>query len=481
MSRFFGLSGALILAVFALLPLFTLSFLSLSSSSLRPAFLSPSPPSTDATDETTTIIICPHDRILVLAPHPDDETLACAGIIQKAVALNLPLKVVFLTYGDDNEWSFLVYRKFPVLGPQAIKKMGLLREKEARLATAELGVRPDQIVFLGYPDHSLESIWNEHWGNSPPAVGSLSRARQVPYPDAFRPGAPYKGEEIVEDLRSILQEFKPTKIFLSHPADNHPDHRSLYLFTRVALWDIEDEITQSWPQSPQLFPYLVHFSGWPKPKGLHQSLRLEPPAAMSRSIHWVSEPLEAKEIATKLEALKKHKSQHESAAPFLNAFIRQNELFGDFPELEVSEISQSAGASSVWLEADKLVISFYAPYVPPAEINIGVDTNEVRTEDEVHFSFRLFGYRKDVPFAKMPKLWIRVSERRAKVYDRGMKLNQASIKVRRNKSNLDVAVPLDVLASPQKVFLGTKTPLSTREASCFCWRIISLNAKIIKR
>ena len=55
------------------------------------------------------------DRVLVLAPHPDDEVLGAGGVIQQAVAQKLPIKIVFLTYGDSNQWSFLLYRKHPVV------------------------------------------------------------------------------------------------------------------------------------------------------------------------------------------------------------------------------------------------------------------------------------------------------------------------------------------------------------------------------
>ena len=67
------------------------------------------------------------DRILILAPHPDDEVLGCGGIIQTAVKMKLPLEVVFLTYGDNNQWSFFVYRKHPVIMPKAVRKMGEIR------------------------------------------------------------------------------------------------------------------------------------------------------------------------------------------------------------------------------------------------------------------------------------------------------------------------------------------------------------------
>jgi len=41
------------------------------------------------------------ERILILAPHPDDETLGCGGTIQKALLQGKTVKVVFLTSGDS--------------------------------------------------------------------------------------------------------------------------------------------------------------------------------------------------------------------------------------------------------------------------------------------------------------------------------------------------------------------------------------------
>jgi len=53
----------------------------------------------------------PTDRILILAPHPDDEAIGTAGVIQKALRAGAALKVVLFTNGDHNEWAFIVYEK----------------------------------------------------------------------------------------------------------------------------------------------------------------------------------------------------------------------------------------------------------------------------------------------------------------------------------------------------------------------------------
>src|SRR5262245_39556072 len=117
------------------------------------------------------------DRILVLAPHPDDEVLGAGGVLREAVERGIPVRVVFLTNGDSNEWSFLAYRKRPVVLPRAVLAMGAIRQREAVLATESLGVPAADLSFLGYPDYGTLDIWRSHWGSRPPDRGRLTRAR----------------------------------------------------------------------------------------------------------------------------------------------------------------------------------------------------------------------------------------------------------------------------------------------------------------
>ena len=41
---------------------------------------------------------------MLIAPHPDDEALACSVILQKAVRAGAAIRVVYVTDGDDNPW-----------------------------------------------------------------------------------------------------------------------------------------------------------------------------------------------------------------------------------------------------------------------------------------------------------------------------------------------------------------------------------------
>nr|WP_294543707.1 PIG-L deacetylase family protein [uncultured Rhodopila sp.] len=80
---------------------------------------------------------------LVLAPHPDDESLGCGGLIAACVAAGRPPLVAVLT---DGAGSHPRSRAFP---PERLRTV---RAQEARQAVAALGLAEDRLAFLGEPD-----------------------------------------------------------------------------------------------------------------------------------------------------------------------------------------------------------------------------------------------------------------------------------------------------------------------------------------
>jgi LmbE family N-acetylglucosaminyl deacetylase len=85
-------------------------------------------------------------RPLVLAPHPDDESLGCGGMIAAACAFGLHPVVIILT---DGAASHPGSRKFP---PARLRD---LREAEAARATEFLGLPSDHLHFLRQADTRL--------------------------------------------------------------------------------------------------------------------------------------------------------------------------------------------------------------------------------------------------------------------------------------------------------------------------------------
>jgi len=427
--------------------------------------------------------LSPDDRIIVFAPHPDDETLGCGGIIQQAVAMKLPVRIVWLTYGDNNEWSFMLYRKHIVVMPEAVRLMGEVRHHEAIEAAKILGVDTNQLAFLGYPDFGTLTIWYRHWANRPPVQSMLTKVTNVPYADAFRPGALYKGEEILRDLESNLSDFKPTKVFVSHPSDRNVDHQAMYLFTRVALWDLENQI------HPDIYPYLVHFAHWPSPRGLMPARPNLPPAWLSDAIKWGIVPLSQQQVQFKETALRAHRSQVESSGHYLLSFVRANELFGDFPPviLPVSPGADQLAAGAGRLERspqhqEQLTEEERAGFVGIEQVHTRRDADSLTLT--VHLSKPLggavsasvfaFGYRDNWPFEMMPKLRINVGELRHEVLDQTHKLPPDTIRFQRHDKELTFRIPLKAMGDPQRVLTCVHTYLGEDPLDWAEWRILEL-------
>ena len=178
------------------------------------------------------------ERVLILAPHPDDEAIACAGVIQQALQAGAKVKIIYLTNGDHNELAFIVYEKRITMRQGEFVHMGKVRQQESIKAMKFLGLSEADLVFLGYPDYGTFNIFSRYWQTNKPFRDRLTRISSVPYKENPSYGAEYCGESILSDLSRQILDYRPHKIFVSHPADVNVDHKSLYLFLQVALSDL---------------------------------------------------------------------------------------------------------------------------------------------------------------------------------------------------------------------------------------------------
>ena len=392
------------------------------------------------------------DRILILAPHPDDEILATGGLIQQAIASGLPVRVVFLTNGDNNEFAFLFFSKAFTLDARSAIYAGQTRAFEALRAGRALGLDISKETFLGYPDFGTLEIWLNRWGDREAFRSMFSEQSSVPYWFSRTPDAAYKGESILAELSEVLADFKPTKVFVSHPADTNPDHVAYYLFLRTALWDVEDKI------QPEIYTYLTHYGEWPQPRGRLFDAPHEPPAQFDEAGRWVVLPLEPDQVSRKLDALKRHKTQYEASRPYLESYMRANELFDTVTDIILSAESPSAvispsGAGFAGAEPTPESLALGVPWTVRVEGNnltFSFDSGPQGDRDasaEMH----IMGYRSDRPFAEMPKIAIHVKGSGHQVTERRQWLPPESIQVTRSQTSTEVHVSLDILGNPERL------------------------------
>ena len=416
------------------------------------------------------------DRILVLAPHPDDEVLATGGVIQQALAQGLPVQVVFLTNGDNNEFAYLFFRKAFTLDPSSALDAGATRTFEALRAARELGLKAKDESFLGYPDFGTLRIWLNRWGDREAFRSMFTEQNAVPYWFAQTPDAPYKGEAILADLKQVLIDFKPTKVFVSHPADTNPDHESYYLFLRTALWDLKDEV------KAEVYPYLTHYGEWPQPRGLLMNAPHEPPAKFDEPGRWLVLPLEPTQVQKKLDAIKRHKTQYEASKVYLESYIRANELFDT-----VKDIPLTASSPSAIILPSGTGISGAAP-APPEAYTDGAARRVRLDGDALVFSFELgqpsasgvkaqtnvMGYRGDRSFAEMPKLYLDIKGANYKVYERRQRIPDESVKVSSTSTLTEVRIPLKLLGDPERVFVAAYTAAGDAPLDAMPWVVLDL-------
>ncbi len=111
-----------------------------------------------------------NERVVVLAPHMDDEVIGCGGTLARHVACGADVTVIFLTDGR-------------------LGGIATTRQQEAKLALGEIGIR--RIQFLDAQDGSLAST----------------------------PG-------VAQALRAALAEARPDIVYLPFFLEEHPDHRA---------------------------------------------------------------------------------------------------------------------------------------------------------------------------------------------------------------------------------------------------------------
>jgi LmbE family N-acetylglucosaminyl deacetylase len=152
---------------------------------------------------------------LVVAPHPDDETLGCGAAIARKRAVGTPVTVVIAADG-----RYAQARSEQITAPQ----LASIRTEEAIAACAALGVDGDEVVQLGYEDTRV-------------AV---------------------READLADDLYEVMAKCQPAEVLVISRLDHHPDHRAVNraAHTALARWDAHPVVREfpvwSWIDGPWL-------------------------------------------------------------------------------------------------------------------------------------------------------------------------------------------------------------------------------------
>jgi LmbE family N-acetylglucosaminyl deacetylase len=264
-------------------------------------------------------------RLLVIAPHPDDETLGAAGLMRRVITRGGTVRVVWVTSGDGFPEGVETEEGTTRPQPQDYRNYGGLREGEARAAASSLGVPSRSLSFLGFPDEGLCELASTY-------LSAKSRAFESPYTDRTSPppteqvirGVRYRGADVRRELERILVAFAPTLVASVHSEDEHPDHCSTHIFVHDAL----DALFAHGPMRPRMLHYLIHYGQWPLTPDAGTGSELSPPTGFPPAEgRWVSLELTPDEVAAKKQALLFYRSQMLVIGRFMQAFARRNELY----------------------------------------------------------------------------------------------------------------------------------------------------------
>jgi len=159
----------------------------------------------------------PGDRVLVLAPHPDDETVGCGGTLRKYVNSGARVKVVVMTDGRLGNAEIRRLAEDDPVRRQMQDELVAQRRREAFAALDVLGVEEKE--FLAARD------------------GELRASVSV----------------IAPKLAQTLSQWRPDAVLLPFVTDRHRDHFA----ANCCFIEAIEQLNAAWTQALQCVAYEI--------------------------------------------------------------------------------------------------------------------------------------------------------------------------------------------------------------------------------
>lgn len=136
--------------------------------------------------------------LVLIAPHPDDETLGCGGYLAQRAEAGDRIVIVVLTRGEK-----LFSLGLGIHAQPSPDEVAALRREESLRAVACLGLSANDLHFWDFPDQGLVD----------------------------------QADTVVARLVPLLQAARPVEILCTSECEGHPDHVAAARITRRACRD----------------------------------------------------------------------------------------------------------------------------------------------------------------------------------------------------------------------------------------------------
>jgi LmbE family N-acetylglucosaminyl deacetylase len=286
-------------------------------------------------------------KVMIFVPHPDDESIAASGLIQRVLEKEGKVRVVFMTNGDGYTYAVRLRVKNARITAKDFIEYGKKRQEEAVQALCELGLQPEDAAFLGFPDDGIDDLWESYWSNLKPFI-SPHTLFDRPHRKGLNRWEKYSGVSLRDEVELAIKEFSPDWVVLPDPRDYHPDHATTGVFVLDALRTIYTN-EDTFPD--KVLTYLVHYKDYPRAADWSKEISVTGVGGYSTvsgktlaSTKWMSLPLSAEEVEGKRRALVAHASQLQMLQVFFRNFLLPCEIFGSLDLLQVITVPQEYAA-----------------------------------------------------------------------------------------------------------------------------------------
>lgn len=427
-------------------------------------------------------------KVLVFAPHNDDEVLGAGEFISKALKNKANVKVVLITNGDGFKQGIqLDYLKLMPKSRDYIR-YGYSRQKESQKALYSLGLPLSNIIFLGYPDGGVDHLWNSNWDSERPYKSSSTNEARSIYNNSYTPDSAYTGVNLLSDIEKIISSYKPDYIVYPHPDDHHPDHWATNAFVKYVLTIMNYKPKAEWL-------YLVHRGDWPTPLIRDVDDNLVPPAKLlNQGTSWYSLPLTPGDITEKRTAIAKYKSQISILGPLLIAFERKNELLGIYPDYSFSP--SSITDKNVIPLANNIAISDPSQDDLKLKALAGADIIALHTVisngGNLHIFIKLDGKAEEFIAYQLKMLFINnKSIRKLSFQYLNNKIKPidftkesitklTGISVDRKSNYVHIVIPNNITGYYNHLFLNSQTSFKGVSMDKTAWRMLDVNENVSK-